>query len=103
MPAHAQYDQASHYCGGVLSPRGTAQKSQWVSQIDLSGRYNLEIPTGQMITFRVDVFNILNSHAIEDRDEIGDLDDTGLLDPSYHQARLYQAPRSVRLGIDVNF
>jgi outer membrane receptor protein involved in Fe transport len=98
-----QYDQASHYCGGVLSPRGTAQKSQWVSQIDLSGRYNLEIPTGQMVTFRFDVFNILNSHAIEDRDEIGDLDETGLLDPSYHQARLYQAPRSVRLGIDVNF
>jgi hypothetical protein len=56
-----------------------------------------------MVTFRFDVFNILNSHAIEDRDEIGDLDETGLLDPSYHQARLYQAPRSVRLGIDVNF
>jgi hypothetical protein len=98
-----QYDQASHYCGGVLSPRGTAQQSQWVSQIDLSGRYNIEIPTGQTVTLRVDVFNLLNSHAIEDRSEIGDLDETFLHDPNFHQPRLYQSPRSVRVGVDIAF
>jgi outer membrane receptor protein involved in Fe transport len=106
------YGNASHYCGGTLSPRGTAQKSQWVSQIDLSGRYNIEIPTGQMVTLRVDIFNLLNSHAIQDRWEFGDADHSDatatapeqfIPDANYHQARVYQSPRSVRLGVDVNF
>lgn len=97
------YDQASHYCGGVLSPRGTAQKSEWVYQIDLSARYNIEIPTGQLVTLRADVFNVLNSHAVQDRYEIGDLDDAFTPDPNFGQARLYQSPRSVRLGMDISF
>jgi len=114
-----QYDQASHYCNGVLSPRGTAQKSEWVYQVDLSARYNVEIPTGQTITFRADVFNLFNSHAVQDRYEFGDLlyvdavtnPVTGAVvtpeqfipDPTFGQPRLYQSPRSVRLGMDINF
>ncbi|HTM95884.1 MAG TPA: TonB-dependent receptor, partial [Croceibacterium sp.] len=98
-----QYDQASHYCGGVLSPRGTAQKSQWVKQIDLSARYNINFPTGQLVTLRVDVFNVLNSHAIQDRSEIGDLDETFLAEPNFGLPRLYQSPRSIRLGADISF
>jgi len=97
------YDQASHYCGGVLSPRGTAQKSEWVYQIDLSARYNIEIPTGQLVTLRADVFNVLNSHAVEDRYEIGDLDDAFKPDPNFGLPRLYQSPRSVRVGLDIAF
>jgi hypothetical protein len=87
----------------VLSPRGTAQKSQWVKNIDLSARYNVNFPTGQLVTLRIDVFNVLNSHAVQDRYEIGDLDDAFTPDPNFGQPRLYQAPRSVRLGADISF
>ena len=106
------YGQASHYCQGVLSPRGTAQKSEWVSQIDLSGRYNIEIPTGQMVTLRVDIFNVLNSHAVQDRWEFGDSDHQDATattpeiftpDVNYGLPRLYQAPRSIRFGADITF
>jgi outer membrane receptor protein involved in Fe transport len=97
------YDQASHYCGGVLSPRGTAQKSEWVYQIDLSARYNIEIPTGQLVTLRADVFNVLNSRAVQDRYEIGDLDDAFKPDPNFGQPTSYQTPRYVRLGLDISF
>jgi len=97
------YDQASHYCGGVLSPRGTAQKSAWVYQIDLSARYNIEIPTGQLVTLRADVFNLLNTRAVQDRWEFGDLDDAFTPDPNFGLPRLYQSARSVRLGLDINF
>jgi len=97
------YGAASHYCGGELSPRGTAQKSEWVYQIDLSARYNVEIPTGQLVTLRADVFNILNSHAVQDRYEIGDLNPTFAPNPNFGQPRLYQSPRSVRLGMDIAF
>jgi len=97
------YGQASHYCGGQLSPRGTAQKSEWVYQIDLSARYNLTIPTGQLVTFRADVFNLLNMSAIQDRYEIGDIDEAFNPHPNFGLARLYQTPRSIRLGMDISF
>lgn len=97
------YDQASHYCGGVLSPRGTAQKSDWVKQIDLSARYNIDMPTGQLVTLRIDAFNVFNSHAVQDRYEIGDLNDAFLADPNFGQPALYQTPRYFRLGADISF
>lgn len=97
------YGAASRYCGGELSPRGTAQSSEWAYQIDLSARYNIDIPTGQLVTLRADVFNVLNSQAIQDRWEIGDLDEAFTPDPNFGQARLYQTPRYIRLGLDIFF
>lgn len=97
------YGQASHYCGGVLSPRGTAQKSQWVYQVDLSARYNITIPTGQQVTLRADLFNLTDSSAIQDRYEIGDLDEDFTPHPNFGLPRVYQSPRSVRLGMDISF
>jgi outer membrane receptor protein involved in Fe transport len=109
------YGAVSHYCGLEPSPRGTAQKSDWFTQVDLSGRYNFEIPTGQTVTLRVDVFNVFNSHAVMQRWETGDLsydpvdeDDpsAGYIltpDPDFGQARAYQTPRYVRFGADITF
>lgn len=97
------YGAASRYCGGELSPRGTAQESDWVYQIDLSVRYNIDMPTGQLVTLRADVFNLLNSHAVQDRYEIGDIDVSMDPHPNFGLPRLYQSPRSVRLGMDIAF
>lgn len=97
------YGAASHYCGGALSPRGTAQKSQWVYQVDLSARYNMEIPTGQLVTLRADVFNVFNTRRVQDRYEIGDIDVSMDPHPNFGQPRLYQSPRYVRLGMDISF
>jgi hypothetical protein len=97
------YGAASHYCGGKLSPRGTAQKSQWIYQVDLSARYNIEIPTGQQVTLRADVFNVFNTRRVQDRYEIGDIDPSMDPNPNFGQPRLYQSPRSVRLGMDISF
>jgi outer membrane receptor protein involved in Fe transport len=108
------YNQASHYCGGILSPRGTAQKSNWTSQFDISLRARKELAGGQTVTLRADVFNLLNTRAITKREEIGDLEalyadadaplpNGYIRDPSYGLATSYQAPRYVRLGFDINF
>jgi outer membrane receptor protein involved in Fe transport len=106
------YGAASHYCNGKPSPRGTAQKSDWQSTINLQFAYSPKIE-GHSITFRADVFNLLNSQAITKRNEIGELDvttspTTGLpvtyiANPNYGRASAYQAPRYVRLGVDINF
>lgn len=96
------YGAASHYCDGVPSARGTAQKTDWVSTLDVSTRIRFEMPTGQQVTFRADVFNLFNSQAVQKRDEIGELD-LGVPSADYGSPTLYQAPRTVRLGLDITF
>ena len=70
-----------------------------------------ETLVGQIVTLRADVFNLLNSQAVQKRNEIGDLDFSGtdpsdfttIPNPTYGLPTLYQAPRSVRLGMDIEF
>ncbi|QIG81420.1 TonB-dependent receptor [Stakelama tenebrarum] len=106
------YGAASHYCGGQPSPRGTAQESDWIEEVNLSFRYNVEVPTGQVVTLRADVFNLFNSQGIQQRGEFGDLDVTTgpnglpatyIPNPNYGNPSAYQSPRYVRLGLDVSF
>lgn len=108
------YGAASHYCGGKPSPRGTAQKTDWYSTVNVSGRYNLHFGD-HTLTLRADVFNLLNRRAVTSRNEFGDLDalynadntsglpDGYLANPQYRAATGYQSPRYVRLGIDIAF
>ena len=107
------YGAASHYCNGVLSPRGTASKTAWVKQLDM--KFALNVPVsfyGSSLTLRADIFNVFNSRAVEKRNEFGDLDITTGADglpnsyipnPNYNVPTRYQAPRLVRIGLDVTF
>jgi len=99
------YGAASHYCGGVLSPRGTAQKSDWVSQLDLKFAYEVPIGGERGLTLRADVFNLFNSQAVQARNEIGDFDNgTDFIpNPGYGLPTTYQSRRYVRLGLDITF
>src|SRR5690606_28684090 len=96
------YGAASHYCGGEPAPRGEGLRTGWFNQVDLSARYNVPIPTGQGLTLRVDVFNVLNSSAVMQRNEVGE---NGYLSPSpnYVLPTAYQPPRYVRVGADITF
>lgn len=105
------YGQASHYCGLKPSPRGTAQKSDWFSQIDVSLRYRTDVG-GHGLTLRADVFNLFNSQAVLGRDQVGDLailkSSGGLptevsANPNYGMPTLYQNRRYVRVGADITF
>jgi len=103
------YGAASHYCNGVLSPRGTAQESDWVSQLDLKFAYDVKIDADRKVTFRADVFNLFNSQAVISRNEVGEIDDGSgaadsyILSPNYGNPTGYQTRRYVRLGVDVAF
>lgn len=105
------YGAASHYCGGVLSPRGTAQKSDWIKQVDLKLAERIPTVVGQLV-LRADVFNLFNSQSVEKRYEFGDRDvnygPNGLpveyfADPQYGVPTVYQPPRFIRLGLDIVF
>jgi hypothetical protein len=64
------YDPATGVYGkNIPSPRGTGWKSDWLKQVDLSARVNIPLGDNDLrkLTFRVDVFNVFNSHAITQR------------------------------------
>lgn len=112
------YGAASHFCGaGALDVNGEQQsapavrgegfKTDWISTIDISGRYNVTFGD-QKLTLRADVFNLLNSQGTQGRDEIGDLDigingDAVVPNPNYGVASSYQSARVVRIGLDIAF
>lgn len=100
--ANLAYGAASHYCGGELAPRGKGGETDWIFNMDVALRYNLEMPSGQALTLRADVFNIFNMDGVQERFETGEL---SLNDPHprYYQPTSYQEPRYVRLGVDITF
>jgi len=108
------YGAASHYCNGVLSPRGTAQRSDWLKQVNAKVAYELDLANNVQILLHADVFNLFNGHAALAKYEFGDLDVGAydpvtnlplsyIPDPSYGLPTVYQAPRYVRLGMDISF
>ncbi len=103
--------------GSTLSPRGTAQKTDWLSQFDVSARYNVHF-ADRTVTLRADVFNLLNTSAITKRVERGDASLVTADGPTgtpragargvtrnvnYGLPSGYQAPRYIRLGVDIAF
>jgi outer membrane receptor protein involved in Fe transport len=98
----AAYGAASWYCGGVLTPRGSQFTADWQVQFDASARYRLPGKWAKNAVARVDVFNLFDQQAKLDFDEFGDLS-TGGPNPNYRQILAYQAPRYVRLGLDVSW
>ena len=113
------YGAASHYCGLEPAPRGEGSKTDWTTNVDLSARYALDFGNDKAVAFTVNVFNVFNSQAVTNRNEFGDasrvtdnngtpsrLDDfvtSVTANPNYDLPTGYQAPRSVRLGMNVSF
>jgi hypothetical protein len=122
------YGAGSHFCStgpvnaagyqttSAPAPRGTGWKSDWMKQVDISGRVN--IPFGGLDTrklvLRADVFNLFNSHAVTQRyaqhendHQFGPSTPCGAAsecyspDPLYLTPLFYQTPRFVRLGLDL--
>jgi hypothetical protein len=57
---------------------------------------------GGNLVLRADIFNVLDSSAVTNAWEFGDLD-SGAVDPNFKKPTGYQLPRSVRLGFDLTF
>ena len=86
-------------------PRGSAQKTDWQTTLDLSVRYTVPdqiVPLGGNLVLRADVFNVFNSDAITSREERRETG-TGGYSANYRKPIAYQEPRYVRVGFDLNF
>ncbi len=108
------YGAASHYCTeaalgisdddttSVRVPRGTGPDGDWIANVDVALRYNLELPTGNNLTLRADVFNLFAFDGVNTLDEFGETGG-GSARPDFGTPLTYQRPRSVRFGLDIAF
>jgi len=105
----AAYGRRSHYCLNRLQPRGTGldgdgRHSDWLKNVDVSARYNFAFNGETDMTVRLDVFNIFNFDSELLVDEYGENNfENGVLRPQYGLPVSYQTPRTVRVGLDLNF
>jgi hypothetical protein len=106
----ALFGASSFYCkpqgGGasVFTPRGSQIKSEWTKRLDVAVNYVPEVPALGALrpSFRVDVFNIFNSHDITDRQERGEFGN-GSVRPTYGDPTGYVPPRTIRFSARVEF
>jgi len=97
-----RYDDDYWFCGGESGARGTITEADWTADIDVSMMYapNNDALPGTM-SFRFDIFNLLNDDGVTDLFEQGE-DLSGSLD-TYGTPSSYNAPRKVRLSFNWKF
>ena len=96
------YGAASNYCDNVLVPRGTAFEGKWTNEFDMSFTYTPSFIEFGQVSFRADVFNILDVRTPTDYQEFGE-DDSGANRATYGLPNGYQSPRRVRLGVNFKY
>jgi hypothetical protein len=96
------------------TPRGTQLESDWRTNLDLSFIWNKELPVTGTVQLRFDIFNVFNSDAVTDLNEVGDVANGALYlagqagpyasqSPTYGLPLNYQAPRRYQIGASFRF
>jgi len=99
----SQYDDDYWFCNGVATPRGSQLESDWNTEINGSVTWmpKLDNMVGRL-TFRADIFNLLNSRSATDLFEQGEAAG-GTPQAEYGMPSSYQQPRRVRLSVNWAF
>lgn len=88
------WDRENFYTNGVASPRGAGGHGDWITNIDMSVNYTVDLGQGQ-IKLSAKVFNLLDADTAASYDDMTEFDKTiGLKTPNYGNPTSYQAPRS---------
>ena len=101
-PINPAYANGYFYCDGVQVDRGTAGRNPWTQKLDMNVAWKPGFADDKL-TFKVDVFNVLNSRKATNVNEFGE-DAGGSLQPLlYKSANGWQTPRSVRFMVQYDF
>ena len=101
-PFSRTYGPNSFYLGGVLTPRGSRGTTPNVHRVDLGLRYTAENVFGGTLISRFDIFNVLDLDSELEVNEICE-DVVGTARPECGLPRVFQQPRTVRLGLRFEF
>ncbi|MBR7800335.1 TonB-dependent receptor [Undibacterium fentianense] len=92
------YGAEYFWCGGKPAPRGSLGRLPFEKRLDLSFAYKPVVLKG--ISFKVDVFNALNSQTILARQEAyDDGSGEGILS-NYGEGRTFQTPRTMKFSVE---
>ncbi len=86
----------------LLAPRGSIGTTDWVIKTDLAFTYRPKWAGERRLSIQLDVFNIYNNRAVTEVVETAE-DAAGGVDRKYGVASSWQAPRSVRLSVGLDF
>lgn len=99
----SMWNVQNFYSAGKPSPRGSGGQGDWLTSLDLSARYIIDVGYGN-IALSAKVFNVFNSNTpatYNDMTEFGN--EIGQMNPNYGNATSYQAPRSFLLTARYDF
>ncbi len=80
------------------SPRGSAGRTHWVTQVDLSAIYGFRWGDRASVELRADVFNLFDSDTATEVNELTDFQPE-----MYGLPAAYQRPRQLRFGVAIRF
>ena len=86
----------------TYNPRGTAGRTSWTFNVDMSASYRFEV-SGIDMRASLDVFNVLNNQASTSQNEHYEVGSEGTQNQWYDASYSWQAPRYVRLGFEARF
>jgi hypothetical protein len=86
----------------VKMPRGSYGRTEWTPRLNLNATYTTEF-AGTEIEFRADVYNVLNSSAVQRKNELAEDAFPGDPNKRFMAATSYQTPRYVQLSAGIKF
>lgn len=98
---YLNYGPYYHYCGGEPTQRGALGRLPTDVQLALNVGYAPSWAPG--LTFKMDVFNVLNKQVAQNVTEIGELGGPGTAYSQRGRVISYDAPRSVRFTARYDF
>lgn len=94
------YGSVYHYCNGAISNRGSLGNLPWDKRLDMNVVYKPNFAKG--LTLRADIFNVLNSQAVESVLERYE-NNNGSKRNSWGRVLSYTAPTSVKLTVAYDY
>ncbi len=99
------YGADSFYTFGVPTPRGNYGRTDDITFLDLMVKYDFRWGVDWFV--RMDIFNAFDQSAVVEVQESAEQDSSAppnyVSNPRYKEPLHYQAPRSVRFGVGINF
>jgi Carboxypeptidase regulatory-like domain len=97
----SQYGAASFFSNSKPTPRGSAGRTPWNNQIDLTLKYRPRWAADKL-GFGLDVFNALNLHTATEYNNVAE---TGLnvSSPTYNLPTSFQTSRYVRISVSYDY
>lgn len=87
-----------------LTPRGSILESDWAKQLDLTLNYTpqIDFAGNANLSFRIDVFNVFDTHDVTDRNEFAEFG-SGAIRPTFGDPTGFLQPRTVRFSARLEF